>query len=48
MRVIVGTCRSRLLKGLALRSTTDRLRETLFKVLAPSRSTRDCPIGLRG
>jgi 16S rRNA G966 N2-methylase RsmD len=51
MRVIAGTCRSRLLKslkGLALRPTSDRLRETLFKVLAPSRSRRDCPIGLRG
>src|SRR6266581_2056008 len=39
MRVIAGTYRSRILKnlkGLALRPTTDRLRETLFNVLAPS------------
>ena len=38
MRVIAGTYRSRILKslkGLALRPTTDRLRETLFNVLAP-------------
>src|ERR1700730_15987829 len=36
MRVIAGTYRSRLLKslkGLALRPTSDRLRETLFNVL---------------
>ncbi|HEY6944198.1 MAG TPA: 16S rRNA (guanine(966)-N(2))-methyltransferase RsmD [Candidatus Acidoferrum sp.] len=39
MRVIAGTFRSRLLKslkGLALRPTSDRLRETLFNVLGPS------------
>jgi 16S rRNA (guanine966-N2)-methyltransferase len=39
MRVIAGTYRSRLLKslkGLALRPTSDRLRETLFNVLGPS------------
>src|SRR5712692_7044610 len=39
MRVIAGTYRSRTLKslkGLALRPTSDRLRETLFNVLAPS------------
>jgi 16S rRNA (guanine966-N2)-methyltransferase len=39
MRVIAGTYRSRILKslkGLALRPTTDRLRETLFNVLAPN------------
>ena len=39
MRVIAGTYRSRILKnlkGLALRPTSDRLRETLFNVLAPS------------
>jgi len=39
MRVIAGTCRSRILKslkGLALRPTSDRLRETLFNVLAPN------------
>jgi 16S rRNA (guanine(966)-N(2))-methyltransferase RsmD len=38
MRVIAGTYRSRPLKapsGLATRPTTDRLRETLFNVLAP-------------
>jgi 16S rRNA (guanine966-N2)-methyltransferase len=38
MRVIGGTFRSRPLKaprGLATRPTTDRLRETLFNVLAP-------------
>ncbi|HEY2118340.1 MAG TPA: 16S rRNA (guanine(966)-N(2))-methyltransferase RsmD [Candidatus Acidoferrum sp.] len=38
MRVIAGTFRSRQLKslkGLALRPTSDRLRETLFNVLAP-------------
>lgn len=38
MRVIGGTYRSRPLKaprGLATRPTTDRLRETLFNVLAP-------------
>ena len=37
MRVIAGTYRSRILKslkGLALRPTSDRLRETLFNVLA--------------
>src|SRR6516164_7903064 len=37
MRVIAGKFRSRLLKGLkglALRPTSDRLRETLFNVLA--------------
>jgi 16S rRNA (guanine966-N2)-methyltransferase len=37
MRVIAGTYKSRLLKslkGLALRPTSDRLRETLFNVLA--------------
>ncbi len=36
MRVIAGTYRSRILKslkGLALRPTSDRLRETLFNVL---------------
>jgi 16S rRNA (guanine966-N2)-methyltransferase len=39
MRVIAGTYRSRVLeslKGLALRPTSDRLRETLFNVLAPT------------
>jgi 16S rRNA (guanine966-N2)-methyltransferase len=38
MRVIAGTYRSRLLlapRGLGTRPTTDRLRETLFNVLAP-------------
>ncbi len=38
MRIIAGTYRSRLLaapKGLATRPTSDRLRETLFNVLAP-------------
>lgn len=38
MRIIAGTYRSRILmglKGLALRPTSDRLRETLFNVLAP-------------
>jgi 16S rRNA (guanine966-N2)-methyltransferase len=38
MRVIAGTYRSRVLKapeGLATRPTSDRLRETLFNVLAP-------------
>lgn len=38
MRVIAGTFRSRILKslkGLALRPTSDRLRETLFNVLSP-------------
>jgi 16S rRNA (guanine966-N2)-methyltransferase len=39
MRVIAGTFRSRILKslkGLALRPTSDRLRETLFNVLGPT------------
>src|SRR2546427_11009404 len=39
MRVIAGTYRSRILKslkGLALRPTSDRLRETLFNVLGSS------------
>jgi 16S rRNA (guanine966-N2)-methyltransferase len=39
MRVIAGTYRSRILKslkGLALRPTSDRLRETLFNVLGPN------------
>jgi 16S rRNA (guanine966-N2)-methyltransferase len=39
MRVIAGTYRSRILKslkGLALCPTSDRLRETLFNVLAPN------------
>ncbi len=39
MRVIAGIYRSRILKslkGLALRPTSDRLRETLFDVLAPN------------
>src|SRR5260370_8864530 len=39
MRVIAGTYRSRILKslkGLALRPTSDRLRETLFNVLGPA------------
>lgn len=38
MRIIAGTYRSRVLKappGLATRPTSDRLRETLFNVLAP-------------
>jgi 16S rRNA (guanine966-N2)-methyltransferase len=38
MRVIAGTYRSRILKSLkghALRPTSDRLRETLFNILAP-------------
>jgi 16S rRNA (guanine966-N2)-methyltransferase len=39
MRVIAGTYRSRILKslkGLALRPTSDRLREALFNVLGPT------------
>lgn len=39
MRVIAGTHRSRILKslkGLALRPTSDRLRETIFNVLGPN------------
>jgi 16S rRNA (guanine966-N2)-methyltransferase len=39
MRVIAGLYRSRVLKslkGLALRPTSDRMRETLFNVLAPN------------
>jgi 16S rRNA (guanine966-N2)-methyltransferase len=39
MRVIAGTYRSRILKslkGLTLRPTSDRLRETLFNVLGPT------------
>jgi 16S rRNA (guanine(966)-N(2))-methyltransferase RsmD len=39
MRVIAGNYRSRILKslkGLALRPTSDRLRETLFNVLGPT------------
>jgi 16S rRNA (guanine(966)-N(2))-methyltransferase RsmD len=39
MRVIAGTYRSRILKSLkslALRPTSDRLRETLFNVLGPA------------
>src|SRR5258706_5696801 len=39
MRVIAGKYRSRILKSLkgnALRPTSDRLRETLFNVLAPN------------
>jgi len=39
MRVVAGIYRSRILKslkGLALRPTSDRLRETLFNVLAPN------------
>ena len=39
MRVIAGAYRSRILKslkGLALRPTSDRLRETLFNVLGPA------------
>lgn len=39
MRVIAGTYRSRILKslkGLALRPTSDRLRETLFNVIGPA------------
>jgi 16S rRNA (guanine(966)-N(2))-methyltransferase RsmD len=39
MRVIAGTYRSRILrslKGLALRPTSDRLRETLFNILTPN------------
>jgi len=39
MRVIAGTYKSRILKslkGLPLRPTSDRLRETLFNVLAPN------------
>src|ERR1700692_1062499 len=38
MRIIAGKYRSRILKslkGLALRPTSDRLRETLFNVLGP-------------
>lgn len=38
MRVIAGTYRSRVLKslkGIALRPTSDRLRETVFNVMAP-------------
>jgi 16S rRNA (guanine966-N2)-methyltransferase len=44
MRVIAGTYRSRhlnSLKGMALRPTSDRLRETLFDIL------RDCVVGSR-
>jgi 16S rRNA (guanine966-N2)-methyltransferase len=39
MRIIAGKYRSRVLKslkGLALRPTSDRLRETLFNVIAPN------------
>jgi 16S rRNA (guanine966-N2)-methyltransferase len=39
MRIIAGTYRSRILKslkGVALRPTSDRLRETLFNVLSPN------------
>lgn len=39
MRIIAGQYRSRLLKslkGLALRPTSDRLRETLFNILGPA------------
>ncbi len=39
MRIIAGTYRSRILKslkGLALRPTSDRLRETLFDVIGPA------------
>jgi 16S rRNA (guanine(966)-N(2))-methyltransferase RsmD len=39
MRIIAGSYRSRILKslkGLALRPTSDRLRETLFNVLGPT------------
>ena len=39
MRIIAGKYRSRILKslkGLALRPTSDRLRETLFNVLGPA------------
>src|SRR6266849_2599237 len=36
MRVIAGIYRSRILKSLALRPPSDRLRETLFNVLAPN------------
>ena len=39
MRIIAGKYRSRILKslkGLALRPTSDRLRETLFNILGPS------------
>src|SRR3984957_11573169 len=38
MRIIAGKYRSRILKslkGLALRPTSDRLRETLFNILGP-------------
>ena len=38
MRIIAGQCRSRVLKapaGMATRPTSDRLRESLFNVLAP-------------
>ncbi len=38
MRIIAGTYRSRVLEappGLSTRPTSDRLRETLFNVLAP-------------
>ena len=39
MRIIAGIYRSRVLKslkGLALRPTSDRLRETLFNVIGPA------------
>ena len=45
MRVIAGQYRSRPLRsmpGLDLRPTSDRLRETLFDVLAAARDLRDC------
>jgi 16S rRNA (guanine966-N2)-methyltransferase len=45
MRVIAGTFRSRFLKslkGLALRPTSDRLRETLFNVLGPGVAGSRC------
>src|SRR6267143_1558854 len=48
MRVIAGIYRSRILKslkGLALRPTSDRLRETLFNVLAPNLESLDIRSG---
>ncbi len=51
MRIIAGTFRSRALEapaGLATRPTSDRLRETLFNVLAPRIAGRGFPGSLRG
>ena len=51
MRIIAGQFRSRTirsLRGLAMRPTTDRLRETLFNILGRSRRGRGLRGGLRG